>query len=177
MIKVCYHSVDTHQCLAQQCRGKSLYHWRMSSSLWSCARTLSSVMANGHETKGCWAKSVSEKRIGAADKTQLPYEPIAPTVCTIPMLFTACRCSQGCFNIRGKVLIMRFNITAINKMHSVRCVWDLVGDWWKTWTPFMPTNWISLSMIERGWDFHAPFINMLRRDREVLVQGFNRIRL
>lgn len=58
---------------------------------------------------------VCKKEIKAGEKTQASYELIAPAVCTIPVLFSACRFSPECFNIRGKVLIMCSNMTAINR--------------------------------------------------------------
>lgn len=61
------------------------------------------------------ARLQSKKEIKAGEKTQASYELIAPAVCTIPVLFSACRFSPECFNIRGKVLIMCSNMTAINR--------------------------------------------------------------
>lgn len=149
--------VDLHQCFDAQCRGSSLYHWSMFPSFWSCMRTLSSVMANRHETKGCPAKSVSKKVIGADNKTQLPSELIAPAVCAVLMLFSAYRFFPACFNIRGKVLIMCFNIKAINEKGNVRGVWDFGCRLVENAPSSVQTNWISLSMTEKKrWGFHAP---------------------
>lgn len=67
------------------------------------------------------ARLESKKETRADEKPQLSYEFIAPAVCTTPMLFSACGFSQEYFNIRGKVLIMCFNITAINKERKVSC--------------------------------------------------------